>query len=149
MTAKTALRMLSRDDILNADDRKTEVVPVPEWGGAVTVRSLTGTERDRYEGSMVSYRRNAKGVPEVNAVETDNVRARLASMTIIDADGANLFSEKDVLILGLKSAAALERVFKVAQRLSNLSDADVESLVEQLGKDPSAPSGSDSPEISA
>ena len=144
----TKLRMLSRDDILNADDRKTEVVPVPEWGGAVTVRSLTGLERDRYEGSMVSYRRNAKGVPEIDAVETDNVRARLASMTIIDEAGGNLFTESDVLILGMKSAAALERVFKVAQRLSNLSDADVEALTEQLGKGRSAPSGSDSPETS-
>lgn len=147
MTAK--IRMLSRDDILNADDRKTEIVAVPEWGGAVTVRSLTGLERDRYEGSMVSYKRNAKGVPEIDAVETDNVRARLASMTIIDEAGGNLFTEGDVLILGMKSAAALERVFKVAQRLSNLSDADVEALTEQLGKGQSAPSGSASPETSA
>ena len=37
--------MLTRDAILNAADLKTEAVPVPEWGGDVLVRGLTGVSQ--------------------------------------------------------------------------------------------------------
>ena len=37
----TALKVLTRDDILEADDRLTEWVDVPEWGGRVRIRALT------------------------------------------------------------------------------------------------------------
>jgi hypothetical protein len=145
----TALRALTRQDILDAEDRVTEWVDVPEWGGRVLVRSLEGLERDRYEGAMARWGRNEKGNLAFEGLTTDNLRARLASMTMIDEEtGANLFTEKDVLILGHKSAAALDRVFSVAQRLSGLTDADVEALKEQLGEGPSDGSGSDSPETS-
>lgn len=145
----TALRALTRADILDADDRRTEWVDVPEWGGRVLVRSLEGLERDRYEGAMARWGRNDKGNLAVEGVSVDNLRARLAAMTIIDEDGANLFTEADVLILGHKSAAALDRVFTVAQRLSGLTDADVEALKEGLGEGQSGASGSDSPGTSA
>jgi hypothetical protein len=148
MTAKV-LPFLTRSAILEHDDRVTEAVDVPEWGGRVTVRSLEGIERDRYEGSLVRYGRNAKQGIEVEGINSDNIRARLVSMTAIDEEGNNLFTEADVLILGHKSSAALDRIFTVAQRLSHLTDADVEALVEGLGKGPSAVSGSDSPETSA
>ena len=47
---------LSRDDILKAEDLTTEEVDVPEWGGTVLVRGLTGRERDEFEASvMVRY----------------------------------------------------------------------------------------------
>lgn len=138
--------LLTRDAILEVDDRVTEDVSVPEWGGTVRVRSLAGVERDQFEATITSVRwEGAK--PTVQSNRT-NVRARLVAMTAVDEDGRNLFSEKDVLILGQKSAAALERVFKVAQRLSGLSDEDVEALKEQLGNAQSGGSGSDSPETS-
>lgn len=148
MTTKQ-LRVLSRADILDAEDRQTEWVDVPEWGGRVLVRSLEGLERDRYEAAAVRYGRSATGAFEVEGLNADNMRARLAAMTMIDEAGANLFTEADVLILGHKSAAALERVFKVAQRLSRLTDADVDALVDQMGKGQNAASGSDSPATSA
>ena len=34
--------LLTRDAILAAADIQTETVPVPEWGGEVAVRPLTG-----------------------------------------------------------------------------------------------------------
>jgi hypothetical protein len=145
----TELHLLTRDAILNAEDRQTEIVEVPEWGGAVKVRSLEGFERDRYESSLTRMGRDSKGRLEVEGLNSDNVRARLCAMTIIGEDGSNLFSEADVLILGHKSAAALDRVFAVASRLSHLTDQDVEALMENLGKGQSDGSGSGSPETSA
>jgi len=118
--------LLSREQILQAEDLVYEDVEVPEWGGTVRVRGLTGAERDQFEASIVSLNgRQSK-------VDTRNVRAKLAALTIIDEDGKRLFTDQDVRQLGLKSAAALDRVFDVAQRLSGLSDQDIEELAENL-----------------
>ena len=146
MTAK--LKALTREDILEAKDRLTEWVDVPEWGGRVLVRSLEGLERDRYEGSFVRYGRDAKGAISIDGVSNENVRARLCALAVIDEDGRNLFSEADVLVLGHKNAAALDRVFNVARRLSGLTDEDVEALTKQLGEAPGSDGPSNSPESS-
>jgi hypothetical protein len=143
MTTKQQPRLLTKDDILDKEDRATEIVEVPEWGGAVTVRALSGTERDHYEGSMVRYQRTDKGTVEIKSVETENVRARLVSLSVVDEEGKRMFAEKDVLALGDKSAAALNRLFDVAQRLSALTNRDVEELEAGLKGDLNGTSGTD------
>lgn len=113
---------LTRDQILQAQDLPAEDVEVPEWGGVVRVRALTGAERDAYEASVV----RRKG----NKMEYDptNMRAKLVAMCVVDEQGNRVFSDKDVELLGRKSAAALDRVFQVAQRLSGLRAEDLEEL---------------------
>ena len=122
--------VLKRDDILQADDIKLELVPVPEWDGDVYVKGMTGAERDKFEGSLVIMRGKDK------QINMSNIRAKLASMTICDENGKRLFNENDVQALSQKSAAALQRVFEVAQKLSGISDEDVEELAEELKNDP-------------
>ena len=111
---------LSREQILSASDLKIEEVQVPEWGGSVFVQSLNGKARDKFE----STRFKLKG----DTVEMihDNTRAVLVSLCACDEAGTLLFSEGDVAALGAKNAAALDRVFEVAQRLSGLRGKDVE-----------------------
>jgi hypothetical protein len=58
----------------------------------------------------------------------ENVRARLAAASIVDENGARMFSDEEIEALGGKSAMALDRVFKAAQRLSGLAPEDVEEL---------------------
>ena len=111
--------MLNREAILKTDDLPRELVKVPEWGGEVYVRTLTGTERDAFEQSMVAKK---------NKPNLANVRARFAVLTICDADGKRLFTDADAEVLGSKSASALDRVFEVAQRLNGFSDADSQEL---------------------
>ena len=48
------MRILSREDIAQADDIVIEAVDVPEWGGTVLVKGMTGAERDRFEISMLA-----------------------------------------------------------------------------------------------
>ena len=117
--------ILSRDAILQAQDLAQEVVDVPEWGGAVMVRAMTGTERDAYERRMVTVRGDKPGV---NLDGLVNMRAWVAATCIIDEDGKRLFSERDVAALGRKSAAALDRVYAAATRLSGLTAEDLEEL---------------------
>lgn len=119
------MAVLTREAILKAQDLPRELVHVPEWGGEVYVRAMTGTERDAFEASMVVEGKNGlKGAH----MKLENLRAKLAALTVCDADGQRLFSDKDVEALGQKSAAGLDRVFSVAQRLSGISQKDVEEL---------------------
>lgn len=117
-----ALTLLSREAILGASDIKTEDVKVPEWGGVVRVKGLTAAQRDVFESEVVSMRGKS-----VN-INMAGIRAKIASMAIVDADGNRLFTEKDVAALGEKSGAALDRVFDVATRLSGIGESDVEEL---------------------
>lgn len=116
------MTLLSRSQILDSQDLLTEDVDVPEWGGTVRIRALTGIERDRLEASMMGK----DGRP--SAAKLANFRARLVATCMVDEDEQPVFGTADVAALGAKSAAALERVSNAAQRLSGLSDADVDEL---------------------
>lgn len=128
------MTLLSRDQILAANDRETVDVEVPEWGGTVRVRALSGAERDAYEVALAGVRPD--GSARVNLV---NVRARLIALAVVDETGARMFSDADVEALGEKSGIAMQRVFEVAQRLSGLTDEDIEELAEGFADAPSEP----------
>ena len=117
--------MLTRDAILGASDLKTEDVMVPEWGGVVRVRMMTARDRDSYESSFLSVQ-NGKVVQNMDGIRL--ARARLLALTVVGEDGKPLFTESDVEALAGKSAAAVQRVFEVAQRLNKVSDDDVKEL---------------------
>jgi hypothetical protein len=114
--------LLTREAILSASDIKTERVAVPEWGGDVLVGTMSGEARDQWEQSLI-VRKAGKTEPSL-----ENIRARLVAATVVDENGARLFTAEDVVALGNKSSAALERVCKVAQQLNGLGDADLEEL---------------------
>jgi len=114
--------VLSRDEILNKDDIQQENVSVPEWDGDVIVRGLNGYDRDRYEESMVERRGKSF------STNLENIRARLVSLCVVDAEGKRIFADEDIPALGKKSGAALERVFEVARKLSGLRNEDIEEL---------------------
>lgn len=146
--------LLSRDDILKAEDLETEVVPVPEWGGDVRVKGLTGEERDSYEAACMQERpaydakgKQVRGRTEM-ARNLANVRAKLVVRSVVNDEGERLFTDHDTGLLGQKSAAALDRVFEVAARLSRLSEEDVEDLAGNSDAAQSGDSASSSPENS-
>ncbi len=129
-------RFLTAKAIFDANDLVTETVEIPEWGGSVIVRGLSGTERDRFEDTITDQSgKNAK-------LNLRNFRAKLVVLATFDNDGNRLFSEADVERLGQKSAAAIQRIFKVAQRLAGMSDEEVKELTNDL-KDQSGGFGSD------
>ena len=113
---------LGRDTIFAIADLKTEDVLVPEWGGTVRVRSLTGVERDQFEAE--SMEKHGDGYK----ANFTNLRARLISLAAVDGLGKRLFTAGDAQKLGKKNASALNRVFEVARRLSGLTGQDVEEL---------------------
>lgn len=128
-------RILNRAAILAAEGLTRELVEVPEWGGAVYVRELSGTQRDAFEASVMTLSDKPGEQPKPNLT---NARAKLVALSAVDEEGKSLFTLDDVAVLGRKSARALDRVVTVAQRLSGLSASDLEGI---LGNSPGAPSG--------
>lgn len=120
------MAFLTKAEILAAQDLTTEVVPVPEWGGDVLVRSLTGAARDQYEADFLLID-TSKGKPTYD-MDLENARARLVALSVVDESGKLIFDDDDVIDLGKKSAAALDRVYAASKRISGLSDDDVEEL---------------------
>jgi len=135
---------LSRDDILKAADNEPEEVDVPEWGGSVLVRGMTGRERDAFEVSMLTPGRGGR-----RQLDPANVRAKLVARCVVDDDGNRLFTDADVAELGGKSAAAVDRVYAVAARLSGMGSDDQEDMVRDFALADGAGSSSTSPPASA
>lgn len=127
---------LSKDEILGAKDDDYEDVDVPEWGGKVRLRCISGSERDRYESSLAKMQKG-KLVPDMV-----NARAKLVAMSVVDEMGNRMFSDTEVLALGAKSARALDRVYEVAARLSGIDEGDMERVKEDFGEDQSESSTS-------
>jgi hypothetical protein len=111
--------ILTREAILSANDLKTEMVKVPEWGGEVIVSMMTAATRDAWEMSLVG---DGKG-----NFNTVNMSARLLSHCAVDEKGNRLFNDKDAEALGRRSAKAMNRCVRVIQRLNGLTDADLEA----------------------
>jgi hypothetical protein len=111
--------MLTKESILAAADLPIEPVDVPEWGGTLYVRTLSGAERDAFESSTIDAKKSGAVL--------DNIRARLAVRALCDKDGNRLFADDDADALGRKSGKALDRIWDVAQRLSGMGKGDVEA----------------------
>lgn len=111
---------LTRESILAATDLKTQAVEVPEWGGSVFVRVLTGTERDALELKFSSVKAGKR---------VDNLRGWVVALMACDESGKPLFSEKDAQALGAKNSIALDRVMDAGMALNKVTDQDVKAAV--------------------
>ena len=106
--------ILTREQIASAQDLKHEDVSVPEWGGTVRVRVMTGLEREAFSASLMG----ANGKPDMK-----NYKLGLVATCMVGEDGKPLFGLDEVQFLGDKSAVALERVFSAAEKLNGVGGA--------------------------
>ena len=130
------MTFLTRDQILQANDLETRSLDVPEWGGKVRVRALTGVERDALEASAI------QGKGKNRDVNLTNFRAKLCARAIVDEQGKRIFEDADIAALGRKSSGALSKVYNLAAELSGISDADVDELTKNSESGQSGDSGS-------
>jgi hypothetical protein len=131
------------EEILALNDLQYEDVVVPQWGNRkFKVRSLTGTERDRLELSMITVKRDKRGKILSRQQNLVGMRAKLVARSVVKADGSTpVFTEEQALRLSEKNAAAIQEIFLVAQKLSALSDDDIDELTAELGNDQSSAGG--------
>lgn len=116
------MTLLTKDQILGADDRQSIELQVDEWDGSIMLAAMTAAERDAFEAGMLDN----KGKSDKNRLR--NFRARFIAACIVDADGKRLFSDKDVVALGGKSAAAVSRVFDKCREINGMTEEDVEEI---------------------
>lgn len=111
--------LLSKDQILAADDLPFEDVEIPQWGGSVRVRAMTGQEKDAFELSILREKKD--GTYEMNQ---ENFRAKLLASTLVGEDGKPLFCVEEAALLGGKSSKALDVAFQVAKRLNAIGEEE-------------------------
>lgn len=122
------MQLLNKQQILDAEDFKTEIVDVPEWGGSVMVMTMTSEARDALEASFVDFDDDKSKAKENSQARLANIRAKYVAASVVDEKGNLIFSQKDIIALGKKSAAAMDRVFAVTQKLNKVDDKDIEDL---------------------
>lgn len=111
---------LSKEDILSqASSPKVESVEVPEMGGHLYIRVMSGHDRNAFE---VGLDRSLGGSHK-------NVHGRLASLCLCDENGDRLFDDSDADALGNLSGLALQTIFEAACRLNRIGDSQTEQAV--------------------
>jgi hypothetical protein len=118
---------LSKKQILEAKDIKTKEFAVPEWGGSLYLRVISGADRDVFEQAFADKK-------------TDAFRTRFLVMTICDEDGEKLFTPDEIDALNKKSSVVLNRIFDAAWELNAFTNKAVEALGNDLPSDQSASS---------
>jgi hypothetical protein len=137
---------LTKDLLLQRDDLKIEKVELTR--GYVFVREMTGSEKDRWEQSMLKQKPNGNKNAAIEYETTlEDFRAKLAVVTMCDADGNLLFEAKDIKALNkAMSATNMEKIVEVAQRLNAISQKDKDEILKNSEADQEDSSSSDSAE---
>jgi hypothetical protein len=110
--------MLSRDQILDADDKRYMEVDVPEWGGKLRVKTMTSAERQRFQAKIQAQ---SKGVP-------DDLMEQIVVACVVDENGDNLFTPEDIDLLSSKSSIPVSTVFSAAAELNGMTKGSIEQI---------------------
>lgn len=108
--------MLTKEQILAANDLETVPVDVPEWGGEVLISMMSGSARDEYEQSLFKFQSDGTAKPDYT-----NSRAKLLAVCLVDENGNRLFTSKEIEILGKKNSKVLDKLYAVADQLNAVS----------------------------
>ena len=107
---------LSKDAILSAKDTEMHEVDVPEWGGTILLRSMTGEQRNNYE--YWAHQQSKADSPDYRGI-----RERLIICCAVDDNGDPLFSEDDLAALSSKNSEVIDRLHDRCQAICGM-DAD-------------------------
>src|SRR6185503_13039859 len=113
--------VLSADELLACTDLPRERIELGSRG-AVWVRGMTGKERDAWEASLM------RGRGSDRRPDTRNARARLAVRCLVHEDGTRMYTDNDAERLGCIRADYLQKIFDAAQKLSGVTDEDLDEL---------------------
>jgi|TARA_R110000744_G_scaffold255623_2_gene371098 hypothetical protein len=128
--AKTKRTFATKDAFFaGALQRQTEVVFIAGIGN-VMVRGMTAKERDQYETSCIVQKNGKRNFNLIDA------RAKLVMLTVVDENNDRLFDASDVSRLSGMPASVIDKLFTVAQKLSGISDEDIDDLGLDSGEGP-------------
>lgn len=132
--------MLTKEDILKPRELPRERVAVPEWGGELYVRGMTGLQRDAWESGWADWRKKYNGGDEnfecFNAYLLAHVLCDEAGKPILNADYDSVWA------LNQQPASALARLARVAMRLNGIGAAAEDEILKNFDGGPSGSPGS-------
>ena len=114
------IRQASRESRIEREE-----LQVPEFGGAIFVRGMSGSERDKLEESF----RIKKG-RKAGQVDLRNFRASRVSRVVVNAEGERLLNdtESDIAMLGRFPSGVLDRIIAKSEELSGRDPEEVDDL---------------------
>ena len=113
--------MALKDRIFASKDLDTELVDVPEWGVKVEVRSMSAGDRSRSMRSWV----------DDGEVNLERFYPAIIAASVFDPEtGEHVFDEADAERLNDRSSKVIERLARIATRLSGMDDKAVDEAGE-------------------
>jgi len=113
---------LSKDAIFAVNDSDAHEVDVPEWGGSILLRTMTGKQRNDYE-HWATTQSKAK-VPDYRGI-----RERLIICCAVTEDGKPLFTEGDLSKLAEKNSEVIDRLHTKCRVICGMDEDAVEDAV--------------------
>lgn len=115
---------LTRDQILQAARNakiERDTLTIPELGGTIFVRGMSGTERDAFEEGLRIRKGRKAGQSDLK-----NFRAKLAVQVVTNEQGERVLKDEDASIFGQLPAGVLDRIISRCTELSGMAAEEVE-----------------------
>lgn len=109
------MALLNRSAVLGAVDVKTKDIDVPEWGGAVRVRTMTLAERKEF----------ARRAGE----DEGSVGAWLVAKLVVDEAGGAMFKEEDIAALEGRNWHAMQAVVAAILDVNGMSEKAADEAI--------------------
>lgn len=121
-------KVLTKEDILAADDVMYEEVYVEEWKGKVRIKILSGVQRDAFENKCVSQTKGKK-------IDLTNLRVTLITMAIVNADNTLMFTRQEAIRLNGKNGKVIEALYNATRKLNGIGDDNKKDLAKNSEAD--------------
>jgi hypothetical protein len=106
------MSLLTKDQILNAQDLDYKDVEVPEWGGTIRLWALSAGEAIAFAETLDGPAKNSSNV-------------RILSLCVGDEQGNRLFTTADLEALKKKNVRVFTRVAREAIKLNGFEEEKV------------------------
>jgi len=115
---------LTREQILGAQDRKVIELDVPEWGGTIRLRSMSGLAAEEY-------------IKAVQDAKTDfEPLLLLISSSVIGDDNELMFpAPEDVKGLASKNLSALKHVSEACMEVNGFNQEEVAEALKETASE--------------
>lgn len=120
--------VLTREQILEAA-RNAKIerarLTVPELGGDIYVRGMSGKERDKFEEGLRIRKGKRSGQTDLR-----NFRATFAVKVVVNEQGERLLNDspEDVELFGKLPAGVLDRIIAKCTELSGKAEEEIDDL---------------------
>jgi hypothetical protein len=135
--------------LLQSAKRREVTVEIPELDAEFTLREMSGTERDKFDGGIFKGAAQIKivdGKPSGLAsreLDTLYFRARLVALCLVEEDGNRMYADDEIQQLSdAIPSRALSVLFEAAQKLNGLDQAAVEAAAKNSASVPTDASAS-------